>query len=335
VKTCSFAASLAAASDAPRASGLLVEKAARIASVLKSTFLFGIALALPATAGAGSTGGASSNHKFGVVIHEGTSSWTVDMTGLLSYNASTGALSMPATATPLGAGWEWAPITLPGSSQTLQGIKWHSEERNEDDSAWRSTFTFTASGNVDPFMNYAFSAKNNTGVAQTYTFTYGEALIPAVSGFYDIYADIAGGVTNGTGSSVKVDPTISDLLGDNDGIDEIQILRLSADGGGTFVNAGVDVGQAIEAAGTATYGVYSSSLSTTTSVPYNYWEITTQFTLSPGKDTAVFTGFVEIIPDSEANIPEPSTYALVAGAFTLGFAALLRRAHSVREPKTC
>lgn len=305
----------------------------RHASVLKSILPIAVIAASATLSGnaiAGPVGNAGSNHKFGVVIAEAGSSWTVDMSGILNYDSTTGTLAMPEYGTELSAGWEWAPIAIPGTTQTVQGIKWHTPERldtsgpEDSTNPWKSTFTFTATGNVDPFMTYAFSAKNNTGVAQTYTFTYGEALIPSVSGLYDIYADIAGGVSNGTGSSVKVDPMISDLIGDNDGLDEIQILRLSTDGGATFVNAGVDVGLAIESATTSTYGVYADALSTIAATPFNYWEITTQFTLSPGKDTAVFTGFVEINP-SEANIPEPSTYGLLVGAIALGFAAMQRR----------
>ena len=315
---------------AARAHDLPITKARRTASVLKSLTVVAAALSLPVVASAGSTGGAASNHKFGVLITEGSSSWNVDMTGILSYNPDTGALTMPVGGTTLGAGWAWDTITTPGTTESVAGIKWHTPEtvdpllEQSSTNPWKATFTFTATGNVDPFMSYVFSAKNNTAVAQTYTFTYGEALIPAVSGLYDIYADIAGGVSNGTGPSVKVDSTISDVLGDNDGLSEIQTLRLSTDGGTTFVNAGVDVGLAIEASTTSTYGVYADSLSTTATTPFNYWEITTQFTLSPGKDTAVFTGFVEI-NSSEANIPEPSTYALLAGALAAGFATLKRR----------
>lgn len=252
------------------------------------------------------------------------------MSGILNYDPSTGSLTMPEYGSALDAGWEWASIAVPGSAEPLQGIRWHTPERvnisgpADSTNPWKSTFTFTATGNVDPFMTYSFAARNNTGAAQTYTFTYGEALIPSISGLYDIYADIAGGVSNGTGLSVKADPTISDLAGDNDGLDEIQVLRLSADGGATFVNAGVDVGLAIEASATSTYGVYSDALSTIAAIPFNYWEITTQFTLSPGRDTAAFTGFVEINP-SEASIPEPSTYALLTGVFAAGYAALQRR----------
>jgi hypothetical protein len=328
VKTHAYSSKSVLASKISLPLNQYLSKIGNIASVIKSTLLLGITITLPAGVFAGNTGGVPSNHKFGLVINEGALSWDVDMSEFLNYDASTGALTMPTASIVLRAGWEWAPITMPGTGQSVQGLKWHSQERNEDNSAWRTTFTLTASGNVDPFMTYALSVRNNTSVTQTYTFTYGEALIPPVIGLYDIYADITGGVTNGTGPTVKVSPTIPDLLGDNDGLNEIQVLRLSTDGGATFVNAGVDVGIAIETAGTSPYGTYSSALSTITALPFNYWEITTQFTLSPGKDTAVFTGFVEIRPDSEANIPEPSTYALVLGVISLGFVAYQRRIHA-------
>src|SRR5262249_18071150 len=93
----------------------------------------------------------------------------------------------------------------------------------------------------------------------------------------------------------------------------------------TFTNAGVDVGKAYEYVGTGSspYPLDSATLSGTTPLTYNYWEIMTQFTLSPSRDTAALSGFVEIEPTSI--IPEPSTYAAILGAAALGVVVLKRR----------
>jgi hypothetical protein len=294
---------------------------------------------------AGIVAGSSSNHFLGVTIADSDGGWwDVDMSGLLSYDDATGILSMPAPGSALGEGWSWDTENPPleyrdasGATRTAVGVNWHTPERvNGDGTPWKSSFTFFAAGNVDPFMTYAFSAKNNTMLTQTFTFSYGEALIPSINGGYTVYADIVGGVSNpsgpNAGPSVKIDPVIADAAGDNDGVQEIQILRFSTDGGLTFVNAGVDVGQAFEHVGTgsAPYPLDSDTLGGTTAIAYNYWEITTQFTLSPSRDTAALSGFVEVLPD--VVIPEPSTYALILGA-AVGVVTFVRRSRRAAGSK--
>lgn len=281
---------------------------------------------LPLAAFAGSTpGDFNSNHSLRVHIAEDAGlSWSVEMSSLLSYDPTTGALKLPEWGSTLGTGWEWTKVAVadPSDPATLverDALRWHTAERVGDDSTpWRSTFTIYATGNVDPFLTYAFSARNNTGATQSYVFTYGESIVPPVGGDYVISADIAGSLTNGVaGSTAKFTPDGADF--DGDGILEAQVLKISTDNGLTFLASGVDVGPEFEtstAAGTTVYGAFSASATGTAPVDINYWEIETRFTLSPGRDAIALSGYAEI--NAAADIPEPSAYATFLGVFGLG-----------------
>lgn len=294
-----------------------------------STLLLAI-LALPAARAGTPTGGFDSNHSIQIDISEGTGlSWSVDLSGILTYDPASGGLNLPDYGSNVGPGWEWVKENAvdPTTGQTVlrDALKWHTAERVGDESTpWRSTFTIFATGNVDPFLTYAFSAKNNTGATQSYVFTYGESIAPSITGNYTVSADLAGSLTNAVaGTTAKLTPDGADL--DGDGIAEVQVLKLSTDNGLTFLASGVDVGGELETgpnAGTSLYGVYSDTASGTATTAINYWEIETRFTLSPGRDAVSLSGYVEI--SEEANIPEPTTYATLIGALGLG-AVLVRR----------
>jgi hypothetical protein len=276
-----------------------------------------------------------------LVQTEGGSSWNLDLTSLVSFNATTGALAFnPAGLTsPVGdALGEWS-LAAAGSKDvdgvsilTADRVKWHSWLRADGtsgssstvDNPWSSVFTFTAAGNVDPFMSYGFSVKNNTTSTQTYTFTMGEALSPTITGDYLVHADVSGAILNGVGGTagtVKITPALADQ--DGDGIAELQVLRLSNDGGLTFVNAGVDAGQGVTAFGSQTYGSYNQDAAG--SGNFNYWAFETKFTLSPDKDVASIAGYAEIASVVAAPVPEPLTYSLMlAGLGLMGFVARRR-----------
>ena len=262
-----------------------------------------------------------------------TFNWSVDMSPLLTFNAATGAVGIVGkdyAASSLNnavGGWAWKKqdILDPATgavTASKEGWRWNSWEHKDgstdhaENSAnpWRSTFMIDSiSSNVDPFMTYGFSAKNNTAFTQTYTFALGEAIMPTISGAYTIAADIAGSLTNGVaGSNVSITPVNG----------KVQTLRLSSDNGATFVNAGVDVGDAATqgtARGAYTYGTFSANAGGSGS--FNYWEIETRFRLSAGSDVASLSGSAEILP-----VPEPESYAmLLAGLGLLGAIARRRR----------
>lgn len=243
-----------------------------------------------------------------------------DVSDLVSYDPATGTLATPAPGAQLSGNWSWSTtnFTDPNTPLTTPVLSWHTDTKNADGS-WASIVQFKATGNVDPFMSYSFSAKNNTGSTQSYSFSYGESIVPPVSGNYSIYSDIAGSLTHGTISPfAQISPVLGDF--DGDGISEIQTLKLSTDGGATFFNAGVDVGPGLSRtpSGTSIFGPVSDTVASNLPL-INYWEFEVGFTLTPGKDAAALSGFAEI-----SLIPEPATYAGFMGAIVL-FAASLRR----------
>lgn len=238
----------------------------------------------------------------------------VDFSSILSYDASTGDLSMPVWKSPLPTGWSWTTVnTLDPATGALQA----------EHGVTTQGVSFYATGSTDPFLSYGFSVKNTTGSVQNYTFTYGESIVPPVSGSYNLYADIAGTVTNNvSGTAAKVVPTTPDQ--DGDGIPEIQALKFSTDGGATLFDAGADVGPAFTtgtAAHTYAYPLDSTTTSGSLGAAVNYWQFQSKFSLTPGGDVASFAGFAEL----DQVIPEPATYAALLGAMALGVAALRRR----------
>jgi hypothetical protein len=269
-------------------------------------------LALTGQARAGSYPAGQSN--LSVQIADGGGfNWDLNLSPFGSYDANTGnfSLNLSSVQSPVGdALGEWklgstqVYDSATGTFTTVQGISWHSwatvsgsigSGTVDPTNPWRASVTFAALGNIDPDMSYGFFAKNNTNSTQTYTVSYGESIAPDIQGAYTLHADISGSVTNpaGTGSvSVSQVP----------GFTKLQSTRLSSDGGTTFVNGGVDVGNAFlsNTVGSQAYG--SDSADASGSGHYNYWDFKTQFSLS-AKDTIALTGYAEITP-----VPEPASW---------------------------
>lgn len=257
------------------------------------------------------------------ITDDAGNSWSLNLGSLLSYNSSTGDITMPAAGSPLTGNWSWAKVGVvdnTGAVTQKDGLQWHTNEQTNGN--WDSVITFYSTGSTDPLLSYGFSARNTTGSVQNYAFTYGESIIPPVSGSYSLYSDIAGSVTNAVnGTPAKITPTTADQ--DSDGVPEIQALKFSTDGGATLFDAGTDVGPAFQTGpgvGTSSYGVYSSTLTGSAGAPINYWQFETRFSLTPGKDAAAISGFADL----ETIIPEPSTYAALLAALAFGAVAMRR-----------
>jgi hypothetical protein len=246
-----------------------------------------------------------------------SSGWSnsVSFENVLSYDPTTGTFSMPSNVGNASAptGWNWTTVSVfnpdTDSFQNQTGLK-----QTESDGSILKVY---ATGSTDPFLSYSFAVSNPTSSAQTYTFTDGATVAPSISGNYNLFADIGGSVTNVVpGSPAQVLPIAS----------TIQTLQLSQDGGATFTDAGTDVGPSFTTSttpGTSLYGVYSSSLSGPAPFAVNYWQLEDQFSLTGNGDTAAFTGFAEITATTSM-VPEPSAYAAILGALSLGVVVLRR-----------
>ncbi len=242
-----------------------------------------------------------------------------NLSDLVSYDPNTGAVSTPVVGTPLSGGWSWSTVdfTDPTKPLATPALSWHTA--TQTNGVWDGVVQLKATGNVDPFMSYSFSAKNNTTANQTYTFSYGESIVPPVSGGYSIYSDLAGSLTHGAISPfAQIAPVLGDF--DGDGISEIQTLKLSTDGGLTFLNAGVDlgVGQSRTPPGTTIFGPISDTVTGNLAL-ISYWQFDVAFTLTPGKDAAALSGYAEI-----SAIPEPATYGYLMAGFVF-FGIIVRR----------
>ena len=289
------------------------------------------ALAIAALSGQALAGSAPSGHsQMSVQISDTDGfSWNLNLSPFASYAANTGhfGLDLSSVQTPVSdAVGEWKAGTArvydgnSDSYKNVAGLSWHSwttvngttgSGAADVNNLWRTSVTFAALGNIDPDMSYGFFAKNNSNTTQSYTVSYGESIAPDINGAYTLHADISGSVTNPAGTgSVNVSQV--------PGFSKVQATRLSSDGGLTFVNGGVDVGNsyASNTTGSQAYGGDSADVTGTGS--YNYWDFKTQFLLS-AKDTAVLTGYAEI-----SAVPEPASWVLpVLGLAVFG---TLRRA---------
>ena len=283
--------------------------------VFHASALLAAALLLAAVVSSSAFAGNAAGTAFlSVNVTEGvTGNWNLPLgTSFLTVDPATGAITMPPVGTTFGANWGWDKVDVldQDTKQWVQkdAVTWHN-------SASTASLSIYATGNVDPFMTYAVSARNTSGVTQSYTLHYGETVVPpVVPGTYGVYSDIAGSISNGAGS-ITIAPTIGS---------KIQYLNLSTDGGGSYGNAGVDLGDplATSALGTTPYPFASLSGGGSTLDSINYWAFDVSFTLTPN-DAAALSGYAEITQLTV--IPEPSAYAALLGGVTLIGTVLVRR----------
>jgi hypothetical protein len=153
------------------------------------------------------------------------------------------------------------------------------------------------SGHGDPELSYGITVKNSTGRTQTYTIVADENIVPPLGGANTVFASIDGSLAATSGTLT---------------IAQSQSYKLSA-GANPLINAGVDLAPTYSTSGSGTY----SALSPVLAGPQNAWDymqLSTTFTLSGGKGTAIVNGYASLTP-----IPEPDGYAmLLAGLGMLG-----------------
>jgi hypothetical protein len=255
------------------------------------------------------------------VIQSDGTSWVENLTGLVAVDAQNNFAMVQGTsttgffqngqfvsATSTGAHpdfWQWMPTTSAAagywnwhSAQTLDGS---TPASTTGANPWLSSIQLqNVAGHGDPDLIYAVSANNNSSFSQTYSFSVGEAIVPAVSSANATYADISGGLTSRGGVTATISPTNPN---------GIQQFQLSADGGATFVNAGVDVGPSASTMGNSAYGVYAATNATgPAGQTWNYMQLVSTFALS-AKSAASLTGFASI--STVSLVPEPLEGAML------------------------
>ena len=268
------------------------------------------------------------------VVQSNGPSWVENLTGLVAVDAQNNFAMVQGTSTTglFQNGqfvsaidpnahpdfWQWMP-----TNGAVAGYwNWHSAQTLDGSTPatttglnpWMSSIQLqNVGGHGDPDLIYAVSANNNSSSTQTYSFSVGEAIVPTASTGSTAYSDISGGLTGRAGGTATISP-----INPNG----IQQFQLSADGGATFVNAGVDVGPSASAVGNSAYGTYSATNATgPAGQTWNYMQLVSTFTLS-AKSAASLTGFASI--STVSPVPEPLEGAMLLLGLAL-LAPVVRR----------
>ena len=287
-----------------------------------------LALALASTIGLASIAQASSTIaspvlEFEVFTQNQAAGWKVNLsndgTREASWNSGTSS-------------WDWG-------ISTTSATPWFNQNSNGDwamthNWVWSDTgknFEVTISandvyGNLDPFINYTMSVKNNSAGDKTFQKIVTAPIVPTLSGANVVRASVSGGLTDATGNGVTITTKPNRDQDTNNG-DELQLFLLSTTNNfnaGNYTNAGVDVGGTVTHVGSSNsfaYGSYNDGPIAGPVGSWNYMQTRTRFNLTGDGDTAVIVGYAEI-----SAVPEAKTYGMMlAGLGLIGF--VVRRRH--------
>jgi len=244
-----------------------------------------VAIAAAVTLTAGSALAANNTAVITITQDDVSTSWEEDISGLLVRTGNNFSIADNTNGNYFQNGQFVADASLSHPDYW----KWNASTASWD---WTSTQTATElslkkiSGNGDPDLSYDIYAKNKNSVAQTYTFTTVEKIVPVVSSANVVHADLTTDMANTNSATQK--------------------FELSSDGGSTFTNAGVDISA-------ANAGTFMADASGPTATSWDYMRIVTTFKLAANTNTLTeFAGYASITP-----VPEPESYAMMLSGLVL------------------
>jgi hypothetical protein len=225
------------------------------------------------------------------------------------------ALAAAASATPV------AQLSVEGAAAidiplTQQGKVWVAEDVVLSGAGWQADIDLVL--DPDPSITYGIAVTNSSGAALSFQFLLSQSIVATNAPGIAVNS-ISGSTTNGGGAGVVTITPFGPPGGipvDADAIPEIAVYNLSANGGATLANVGIDVGQAFSSNGAQTSDTYPADNSPIVPGPlgagtYDFMRLDLGFQLSGNGDIFTFNG-------AAAVIPEPGT----AGLLGLGLVAL-------------
>jgi PEP-CTERM motif len=178
--------------------------------------------------------------------------------------------------------------------------------------------------NPDPYITWTIEVENTSGGPLTFEFVFTQDIVltPAPG---NVANGISYGLTNGENANgVTVTPLGGPVPVDSDGIPELSVFQLSTNGGGTFTNAGVDVGPAFSTANPSQNAPDDNEAAAGPLLAgnYNFMRLALSFTLTgdtgTNGDRLSGNGTAEVVP-------EPETAVLTAlGLVALAYASRRR-----------
>ena len=179
--------------------------------------------------------------------------------------------------------------------------------------------TISAMLDPDPQIGYA-AAVTDFGAPSTFGFAFSQFIVPTAAPGVASHSHSSSTTDAGGGDGTPVTAMPPPVPVDGDATPEIAVFNVSTNGGGSFLNAGLDLSPSfVGASPSDTQGPFNpASIAGPGAGTYDAMRVDVNFSMAGNGDAYTFNGLAEIIP-------EPATLVLIG----LGLAGVVRTRRSI------